>query len=621
MQKSNSCSQSANGGRWGITKKMLIAMHFSAVLLVTLSLHVTAKTVSQTITFSGRDLPVTQVFEAIKKQTSYAVFYNKELLKGANPVSIAVRNMPLEDFLSEALKNQPFEFFIENRNIIITRKSPTSNYESQTIATRSGLIIINGKVVDEEGRPLAGASVNLKGTNRGVTTDALGNFKIEVPGQGAILVVSFVGYDSQEVSVATEMTINIVLKLSEAKIDEVMIVGYGTTSRRKLTSAVTQVSGEGLLTYPFPSSIEALTGRARGVITMAQGGVPGSLPKVSIRGGGEPLYVIDGLVSSKEEFAGISPNDIENISILKDAAATAVYGSRAGNGIVMITTKRGAIGRVKVTYTGAKSFSQPTTPMRFLAVQQLAEAYDRAGFYNGGNVQSMSVDQHGNLYWKPERLDSLKKGILSKFQGNTDWNALMMEKFAPSQMHDITASGGVKSTRYYMSARMAEQNGIFKNDVSYSRRYSTRMNLSHEFDQIGLTVTGEMSLNQQERRMPPAGMWAIMTSMYRVTTMTPVFNEAGNPTGGQESPYLMIDPTGGYERYTDKFSNSRLTLDWEVPNVDGLSLQLTGNHKIYDQLQKKWYANSRGVGQSWNALNEKDNMGPPHLDQNYNQLI
>jgi TonB-linked SusC/RagA family outer membrane protein len=599
-------------GAWysPVLKKCLLIMRLVLVIsLISImqTFALNAYTQNTKISLSVTEIRLEEIIMRIESDTYYRFAYDKNEIDVDRNYSIDIQNAEVKELLNKLFSKGEINYTIVGRQIVLSPSKSTEALSQQKS--------ISGKVTDSSGSPLPGVTVVVKGTTQGTITGTDGNYSLSnVPGD-VTLVFSFVGMKTQEMPVSGKTSMNVTMIEETVGIEEVVAIGYGTTSKRKLTSAVSTVKGEDIADYPISNTLQALEGRAKGVITMGQGGEPGTLPTISIRGGGEPLYVIDGIPSSKEEFAGISPTDIESFSILKDASAAAVYGARAGNGIVMVTTKKGNLGNIKITYNTSVSFSSPTTPIKFLSPQRTAEAFDKASLYNGGLVSYMDLDENGDLYWDLARLDSLNKGILIKNLGVTDWSNMIMNKFAPSQTHDIAMSGGTKSTRYYMSGRYSEQNGIFKNDVSYSKRYTMRMNMSHEFENIGLKVTGDVSLNQQDKKMPPSSLWTIMTSLMRQNSLGRIFNQEGNPTGGPENPYLMIDPKGGYKKSNYKYLNTRLTFDWAVPFVKGLSFQVFGNYRWYDEFHKNWYANASGVGQSWDNLNQKEDMGPAHLDQ------
>ncbi|MFK2343547.1 carboxypeptidase-like regulatory domain-containing protein [Bacteroides fragilis] len=218
---------------------------------------------------------------------------------------------------------------------------------------------VSGVVLDTNNQPLVGATILQKGTSNGVITNLEGRFTIDLNGNAPVLEISYLGYVTETVKVGSRNTIKVILNEAAEQIDEVVVVGYGKSSVKRLTSAISTVKGDKLTNLPNTNLISSLEGRASGVFIQSAGGEPGALPTISIRGGGDPLYVIDGIPSSKAEFSVLSPSDIESFSILKDAAASAVYGARAGNGIVMVTTKKGSDGKVKITYNGSYAMSKP----------------------------------------------------------------------------------------------------------------------------------------------------------------------------------------------------------------------------------------------------------------------
>ena len=270
----------------------------------------------------------------------------------------------------------------------------TNNLEQQQRQTRK----LCGVVVDQQGDPLIGASIKQQGATAATVTDANGRFTLNVSGASPIVEVSYIGYQSRVIKVGSRSNINIDLQEDKQLTDEVVVVGYGKSSVKRLTSSISSIKGAELTNLPNTNIISSLEGRAPGVFIQTAGGEPGALPTISIRGGGEPLYVIDGIPSTKSLFAVLSPNDIESFSILKDAAAAAVYGARAGNGIVMVTTRKGSDEKMTIDYSGSYALSSPTQGLDFLDNVKVAELGDRAALYNNGIPTFMKVDTQGNLY-------------------------------------------------------------------------------------------------------------------------------------------------------------------------------------------------------------------------------
>lgn len=475
---------------------------------------------------------------------------------------------------------------------------------------------ITGIVLDANNEPLMGATVHLRGTKGiGTIANVKGEFSINVQGDSPVLEISFLGYVTQYVKISNQNYVKVILREESQSVDEVVVVGYGKSSVKRLTSAIATVKGDGLVNMPNTNLISSLEGRASGVFIESKGGEPGALPTISIRGGGDPLYVIDGIPSSKAEFSVLSPNDIESFSILKDAAASAVYGARAGNGIVMVTTKKGSNERVKVSYNGSYAMSSPTESIQFLDNWKVAEAKDRAAVYRGNKPSYMNLDNNNQLYWKPERLDSIKRGVLNSTTGNTDWNDLLFRSNAPSQTHNLSLNGGNKDTHYYMSVRYYSLGGIYKTDISKNDRYNLRMHVDHYFDNIGLKLDGDISYSQNDIKYPPHGLYSIWTHVARLNSLGRAFNTAGHPTGGPENPYVEIDPAAGYRKMQTKYSNYNIAATWNVPKVDGLTVGALLRYNLYDNYGKNWFANNSGVGPVWNDVDEPWELGKAHLSE------
>lgn len=474
---------------------------------------------------------------------------------------------------------------------------------------------VTGIVLDANGEPLIGSTIRQQGTNLGTAADSKGAFYLQVKGDAPVLEISYLGYVTQYIKVSNRSYLKVILREDAQAVDEVVVVGYGKSSVKRLTSAISTVKGDGLINMPNTNLISSLEGRTSGVFIESKGGEPGALPTISIRGGGEPLYVIDGIPSSKQEFSVLSPNDIESFTILKDAAATAVYGARAGNGIVMVTTKKGKNEKITISYNGGYAMSSPTESIQFLDNWQVAEAKDRAALYRGNKPSYMTLDMNNQLYWQPERLDSLKRGVLNSTTGNTDWNDLLFHSSAPSQTHNLSLSGGSKDTHYYMSARYYSLGGIYKTNISKNERYNLRMHVDHYFDNIGLRIDGDISFSQNDIKYPPHGLYSIWTHVARLNSLGRAFNTAGNPTGGPENPYVEIDPAAGYRKTTARYSNYNLSATWEVPKIKGFTVGALLRYNLYDNYGKDWFANNSGVGPVWNELNEPWDLGKAHLSE------
>lgn len=500
-------------------------------------------------------------------------------------------------------------------SLIVLRISATTVISEINLPEQQQNRRITGVVTDINGEPLIGSTILQLKTSNATVSDMDGKFSIEVSGASPAIEVSYIGYVTQTIKVGNRTSFTVKLKEDSKLIDEVVVVGYGKSSVKRLTSSISSVKGDDLVNMPNTNIISSLEGRATGVFIQSAGGEPGALPSISIRGGGEPLYVIDGIPSTKQEFSVLSPSDIESFSILKDAAAAAVYGARAGNGIVMVTTKKGTNSKMVINYNGSYSLSSPTQPIEFLDNYVVAELSDRAAVYNNGMPTFMKVDANGNLYWPEGVLDAVKNGTFNDVTGNTDWNSLLFHKYAPMQSHDISLNGGSENTHYFLSARYYTLGGIYKTDISKNDRFNMRMHVDHYFDKIGLRLNGDVSFSQNKTQYPPNGLWSIWTHVARLNSLTRCFNSAGHPTGGQENPYVEIDPSAGYRKNDTHYTNMSLSMQWDVPKVSGLSLGALMNYNLYDSFNKDWRANEAGVGPVWEWNDTPVNLGKARLDE------
>lgn len=311
-----------------------------------------------------------------------------------------------------------------------------------------------------------------------------------------VLVISYIGYLDTKVPIAGQKQIHVVLSEDNKMLDEVVVIGYGTTSTRKMASAVTAVKGEKLQDLPFNSVAASLAGRATGVIVQSSGGEPGSAPSISIRGGGAPVYVIDGVISDAWDFNTLNPNDIESLSILKDAASLAVYGSRAANGIVMVKTKQGGKGKTAVNYTFNAEFSQPTKLLKKTRGYDYAYNQMLAGINDGLDEADLPFNQ--------EVLDIIKNQSDPYTSGHadTDWLGEGLKTVAPQYKHTVSLSGSGNKVNYYISLGMLNQGSIHTSNALNYDRYTVRSNVNTTFDKIGLKVSLNLNGAYEKRNTP-----------------------------------------------------------------------------------------------------------------------
>ncbi|WP_158280756.1 SusC/RagA family TonB-linked outer membrane protein [Pararcticibacter amylolyticus] len=315
-------------------------MKITGIIILALTLEASASSFAQNVSITVTNANLKNVFKEVRKQTGYDFIYNNEVLERANPVTVKVVKQDLKVLLADIFRNQPLTYIVEDKAIVVNVKT---NGAASFVKDR----VITGTVVSEDdGIPLPGVSVKVKGAARGVTTNANGYYSISVPGDGSVLQFAYVGFKTKEIAVSSGSEFNVKLSVENNELNEVVVQAYGTIRRGALTNSVSTIAAKDFEKRPITNVNTALAGAAPGIQTNSGSGQPGTGPAIRIRGFGsitagmEPLYILDG-APYDGVLNNINPNDIESISVLKDASAAALYGSRGANGVIIITTKKG----------------------------------------------------------------------------------------------------------------------------------------------------------------------------------------------------------------------------------------------------------------------------------------
>lgn len=514
-----------------MTKTVKI-MKLTAVMLLFFGVHVSAKVSSQQISFKGKEVTLEKAFAEIKLQTGYLVIGNKKLLSTAGRVTVVAEKMPLKQFLDVLLKDQGLQYSIEAQTIVISAKSASQRVVDMRFATAEFLIPVPpikvvGYLFREDGKEvLAGASVQVQGGKKVVSTDGQGRFIIEA-NIGDKLEVSFVGYESKTVEVKGANVGVVYLSASQNQLDETVVMAYGTTTRRFNTGNIARVSSEEIAKQPVNNVLLALQGRMPGVITTQSNGVTGSKVNIQIRGQNflpgaalnrnDPLYVVDGVpftgtalnrlvigsgagdgaTGETSPLAVLNPTDIESIEILKDADATAIYGSRAANGVVLITTKKGKSGK---TTFNANVWTGRSNVTRYVDVLS-TEEYRRIrkiSFVNAGTIPTESNAPDLLVFDSTKDVD-YQKYFIGKTASTTDANA--------------SVSGGDMRNKFLLSASYHKENTVFATDQGY-KRASVLLNSDHtsldgKFN-IGASVQYSSDKNNLSATDPTSNAYALV---------------------------------------------------------------------------------------------------------------
>jgi TonB-dependent starch-binding outer membrane protein SusC len=464
--------------------KTFRVMKVTVILLLAACLQVSARGYSQSITLSLKNAPLEKVFQEVQKQTRYSFIYTRELLEHANGVNLEVKDASLEQVLERCFKDQPLTYTIDKNFIIVKPKPATTALQPLDNAPvpQNGQDI-HGRVIDSTGAPLSGATVTMRGTRRVTSTNEKGEYELKGLPDDAVLVISHVGYYPREIKLTGKERefYAVVLKHNDSPLDQVQVIAYGTTSPRLSTGNVTTVTSADIEKQPVANPLLALEGRVPGLFITQQSGVPGAGVTVQIQGqnsianGSDPLYVIDGVPYPSEllpdasmgfilNYSGnngspagpgsplsyINPGDIESISVLKDADATSIYGSRAANGAILITTKKGVAGPTKVDISAQSGYGEVSRGIKMLNTTQYLEMRREAISNDDLTVGPDDFDING--VWDTTR--------------NTNWQKALLGGTAQYTNVNMTVSGGSATTQFLVGGTFNRQTTVFPGDFS-----------------------------------------------------------------------------------------------------------------------------------------------------------
>ncbi len=492
-----------------------------------------------------KTLTVEEVFSLIKEQTEYKFIYQDGIFDNFPGVVVNKGIINANELLERSLSSGDFSILLLPDNTILVKKE---------IAAIKQQAQVSGLITDGAGMPLTGASIIEKGTANGAQSGFDGRFSLDVSKPNAVLVVSYIGYITQEISLNGEKNVSITLEEDTAALDEIVLIGYGSRKSRAITTAVSKVNYEKLKDQNVVSFEQALQGQIAGVRISESTGAPGGNVSIRIRGAGtlgatEPLYVIDGVPLDNDlrgatgtagpneqpsnPLATINPQDIESINVLKDAASTAIYGSRASNGVVIITTKSGKQGKLKVNYKGSFGLQSVFRKIGLLDAYEYAQLSidgQNENYINnnpGGNPDRAITDPNGvraNRGAIAPELYPYAAGI----QGltNTDWQDEIF-RIAARNEHNVSVSGGSEHSNYYVSGNILQQEGIVIN--SAFERYAFRMKYNVNYDnvQFGINLAPSFSEHDIVQAEGPWWQGGVVSASNVYAPVFPVYNPDG----------------------------------------------------------------------------------------------
>ncbi|RZK41095.1 MAG: SusC/RagA family TonB-linked outer membrane protein [Pedobacter sp.] len=505
------------GDRSCIAFKLLRTMKITIILLITVIVQVSASSSAQTISIKANNTPLKEFVVQLQKVTGYNFISNSELLKNSKPITIAVKNASVESVFEQCFTDNGLAYVINDseKTVVLSKlvRQPVNSTVQQ----------VTGTVVDESGAPIVGVAVTVKGTKTVVVTNNAGTFALNVTDPEATLVFSIMGFETKEVKL-TGQPLKVTMKESDTRLNEIVVVGYGAQKRSELTTPQSSISAKAIEERGLTRVDQALVGQLAGVNVKQTTGLPGKGFSIQVRGGGsisantEPLYVIDGfpLGQSTADLSGnfpggnaldnINPDDIESIDVLKDAAAAAIYGSRGSNGVVLITTKKGQVGKAKIQFSSSVSASDITRKVDMLNGEEWIERATEM-------INTNYVNAYGSRGAKITDTDAQRLAIIGarnfshfldprwSMPGRPglkfiDWQDEIFTT-GIGQNHQVSASGGTNNVNYFISVNNINQQGIVINTSSklYSARANVEANLNQKL-KVGLNLSPSYSINQ-----------------------------------------------------------------------------------------------------------------------------
>ena len=438
-----------NKHSYALIRKLVLIMKLTFIVIITVCMQVSFAANAQKISLSERNTSIGEVFKKINQTFGYEFIYTGEMLKEAKPVNISIKNASIEEVLDKCFEGQPLSYTLSNNTVIVQRKSGTALQQQEQPKKK---IKISGKITDEQNLPLPGASVRIKGTETKAMAGNDGRYTIEAESNSQ-LIFSYLGFEEKEVLVAGKTIIDVMLKEQTSLLQDVVVIGYGTVNKKDLTGSVAQVNVRDMAKAPVSSIEQALAGRVAGLNVSSSQGQPGEEGiNIRIRGVGSitqdasPLYVIDGFATENFDLSMLNPDDIESINVLKDASGTAIYGSRGANGVIVVETKKGKVGKPNLNYTGSYGFQDVTkivevlSPYEFVKLEYERDSVTAKTLYLPEGVTYDSYKNLEGINWQDQ---FFRQGL--------------------TNIHNLSLRGGNKDTRYSISGSLYETGSVIVN--------------------------------------------------------------------------------------------------------------------------------------------------------------
>lgn len=518
--------------------KFLLLMKLAILLVLFTAYQVEAGVFAQTVTVNVKQTEIKKILNNIEKKGDVRFLYNYELPELKTKVDFSAENLPVRSALDKLFNNTDLAYKVLDNNLIVIH--------SKSVIEAIPVITVTGKITGDNGEPLAGVSIMVKGTTRGTTTDNIGVYTLSVD-KDAVLVISYIGYETREVAVKGQQLLNVKLTVSSKILDQVVVVGYGTQRKALVTGAIAQVNSQQIANKQLIRLDDALRGQAAGVIVTQSNGAPGSAPNVYVRGvtsinNSTPLYVIDGVVQTGNGGIDyLNPNDIASIAVMKDAASAAIYGTQAANGVIIITTKKGANNQpMRINYDMQMGLQGPMKKIKMADATEYAELRNEAAINDGRTIPFASPAIFGT---------------------GTNWQNEIYSNNAQYQNHHISVSGGSDKATYYVAAGYIGQQGMIVPSVNFYNRFMLTSNTSFKLSKY-VTIGENFSFTNEKNNTAGntnSEYGGFTSDALNLDPITPVFVPGSTPTDQMayisanpgvyptaNIPYLVTAPNGMY---------------------------------------------------------------------------
>ncbi len=561
-------------------------MRLIIVFFVLSCLQASARAYGQQISIHAKNASLESVLQEIKKQSGYSLITKDDILDKANKLTLSLKNVSIKEALDECFKNQPITYELVGKTIILQNKKKGPKSSSGALAIDTN---IRGSVIDNSNQPLMGATVKVIGTNRNVITNNLGQFALNHIPVNSILLISYVGYQSREIGIQALLSnAQIKLEISSSPLNEVVIIPYGTSTKRLSTGSIVKVSAKDIESQPVMNPLAALAGRVPGMSIVQNTGLPGGNFSINIRGrtsinnniSNDPLFIIDGVPFANNNtgigslaaayaasgglspFNTINPADIESIEILKDADATSIYGSRGANGVVLITTKKGKEGKTTTNANVYTGFSRVTKTMPMMDTKQYLSMRKEA-FANDGITPDQS-NAYDLTLWDTTR--------------NTDWKKYLIQNTAHTLDANVSLSGGSSNTQFIVGGGYHRETTVFPGSLSDGRA-SSHFSINHKSSDNKFKMLFSGSFGGDRNHV---SAYDLTNAIYLSPNTINLTNTSGK-LNWDDNGIIIDNPLSYlYQKYNAKTDNylGNLSLSYEIAN--GLLLKNNfGYNAIY----------------------------------------